>query len=126
MKRIFEFLNNRDKGYNLSFFLFFLNYFNLEIPKEAEPLVEFSYYMFLFSLVALASLINLLITFYILYYVKNTNFEIRLQNNPFILKIIKFYLKTSTITLLVEGIICLSSILIIFTSSIMILNIYFS
>jgi hypothetical protein len=124
MKRIFNFLNNhKSNGYQSSLFLLLLNYFNIEIPNEAEPIVEFSYNVFLLSLVALTSFINLLFTLFILYYFKNSNYEIRFQNKPIIVKIIKFYLKTSVWALAVETILCLISIFALFYFSIVILKI---
>ena len=124
MKRLFNFLNiHPSNGYQSSFFLLLLNYFNFEIPKEAEPLVEFSYNVFLLSLVALTSLINLLLTFFILYYLKDSDFETRFQNRPIIIKIIKFYLKTSVLALVIESILCLIAVLAIFYFSIIILKI---
>lgn len=122
--RLINFIFNHNNGYRVSsLFLFLLNYFSVEIPEGATELVQFASNMLIFSLVSFTSFVNVIITFYILYYFKDSNFEDRFKNRPLIIRIIKFYLNTSKLTLFLEIIICLASILIILISTCLVLGI---
>jgi hypothetical protein len=121
--RLFNFIFNHNKnGYRVSsLFLILLNYFNVEVPEGASDIILLSYNAFMISLVALSTFINLIITFYILYYLKDSNFEVKFQKRPLIVKIIKFYSNTSKLSLIIEISICLASIIIILVNTLLML-----
>lgn len=115
----FNFFNNHNKdGYQYSsFLLFILNYFNVNIPEDPTPLEGFSYGVFLLSLVSIISFINILITFFILYKMKDYDYETKFINYPFIIRIIKLYLNVSILTIILECLFCFISLLLLLISS---------
>lgn len=114
------------KGYNVSWLpLIILNNFkDIEVPDEHFTLFYFSLGVWITIVAILVNFYNIILTITILYYKNKYNLELRFQNYPWIVKIIKLYQKVSYLTITLEVIWILIFALIIFAySSFMILRI---
>jgi hypothetical protein len=100
------------------------NFKNIEVPDEYFTLFYFSLGIWIFIVGILVNFFNILLTITILYYKEKYNLELKFQNYPIIVKIIKLYQKVNYLTITLEVIWIWIFALIIFAySSFMILRI---
>lgn len=84
---------------------------NVEVAEELQPVFNLSVAFLILNLVLLGAIFNLVCTIIVLYYKDKLELEIRFQNKPWILKLIKFYEKTSYVSIIYESILILVIIL---------------
>lgn len=108
-----------------SLLLLVLNYFNITIPNNAEPILEFSLGVFLLSLVCFFSFINLIFYLVAIILIKNYDIEKKYKNYPILVKIIKYYTKSTIFVAIIEGIICLICLIILIVMSLLFLGVTF-
>jgi hypothetical protein len=116
-------------NYKQSFsFLFILNFLNISVPENAEPIINYSFGVFILSLLILFSIFNVFISLFSLYTLSKYNVDEKFARYPKIIKIIKYYEGTSLVFIFIEIIMVLIFILIIIFSSLTMLGIhvYFS
>lgn len=110
------------RGTNYSFILFFLNkHLNVQVPDDVAALFNFSLGMLIFSGLLIGAILNIYITVIILYYKDKYELELKFKNYPFLVRIIKFYQKSSYVNIFIESIIVLVCILTIFLASLYII-----
>jgi hypothetical protein len=92
------------KDWNVSWLpLIILNNFkDFEIPDEDFTFFYFSLTIWIFIFGDLINLFNILLTLTILYYKNKYNLELKFNNYPLIVRIIKFYEKISYLTIALE------------------------
>jgi hypothetical protein len=107
--------SNFNIKYKQSFsLLFVLNYFNISIPENAEPLIHYAFGVFITSFICLTCFINILMYFIALHMLNKYKIDDYLKKYPRIFKIFNYYLKTSLFFIVIETVICLFSLLFIF------------
>jgi|ERR1700733_1508141 len=111
--------------HKLSFsFLFILNLFNISIPENAAPIINYSFGVFILSLLIFFNILNAFISLFSLYYLNKYNIEEQLIKYPKIKKIIKYYENSSLVYIYIEIALGLIFTLIIIFSSLSMLGIY--
>jgi hypothetical protein len=101
--------------------LFILNYFNIAIPENSEPLINYAFGVFITSFICLTCFINILMYFIALHVLNKYKIDDYLKKYPRILKIFNYYLKTSLF--IIETVICLFSLLFMIITSLFIMGI---
>jgi|SRR5579864_520402 len=104
-------------------FLFILNLFNISVPDNAEPIINYSFGVFSLSVLIFFSIFNAFLSLFSLYYMSKYNITDKLKNYPKLIKIIKYYEKSSLFYILIEVIMALLFTLIIIFSSLFFLGI---
>ena len=92
------------------FIPFIFNYLGKDISPDAEPIVIYSFNMFILSLIVLFCFINIFGYFMALYLIKRLDL---INRYPKINKFIKYYENTNFIFLIIEISICLLILIII-------------
>jgi len=111
-------------NYRHSFsFLFILNLLNISVPENAEPIVNYSFGVFSLSLLVFFSILNAFLSLFSLYFLNKYDVNDKLKNYPKLIKIIKYYEKSSLFYIFIEIIMALSFTLIIIISSLFFLGI---
>src|SRR5277367_4529325 len=92
------------KGYNFSFLplLILNNYIDTPVPTEHFALFHFSLGVLILIVAIIGAIFNILLTIALLYYKDKYDLELKLQNYPRIVRIIKFYQKASYLTIALE------------------------
>lgn len=62
--------NNTRQSFSL---LFILNLFNISVPENAEPVINYSFGVFIFSILIFFSILNAFLSLLSLYFIKKTN-----------------------------------------------------
>lgn len=115
-----------NKTYKHSFlYLILLNFLNKPIPTELEPLYQVTSIFFILSLLALSSFFSLIIIYTSLYLNSKYNISEKFINYPFIIKIISWSIKVSKIFIIIDTIICFTTIFGMFIFTIIILGLPF-
>jgi hypothetical protein len=98
---------NYSKSFSLAFILSLLDINSIE---NASKITQLSFSVFLFSLIALLCFLNV-IGFLIVYiFIENKNYE---SKYPRLKNLINYYKKSSLFFVIIEGIICLSCLLLL-------------
>lgn len=84
-----------------------LNILDVQLPEEASNIMEFSFGIFLMSLVSLLCFINVFGFSLSMYLIKIYNIETKFANFPILIKLIKYYEKSSLAGVIIEGLICI-------------------
>ena len=79
-----------------------------EIPADAEPIIQFCFYLFILSLICIGCFVNITGYFLSLYLINKYNIE---NKYPKYAKIIRYYEKSKKYFLYLEIIICLICLL---------------
>jgi hypothetical protein len=108
--------NNRIK-YSKSFSLaFILSQLDINTIENASKITQLSFSVFIFSLIALLCFLNV-IGFLIAYiYIERKDYE---SKYPRLKTLINYYKKSSLVFVIIEGIICLSCLLLLILFSLM-------
>ena len=120
---LYKTIFNNIKYKQSSLLLLVLNYLNITIPENAAPIIDFSLGVFLISITCLFSYINIILYLVSLLLIKNYDIELKFKNYPFLVKIIKYYTKTTIFVAFIEGIICLICLVILIVMSLAILGV---
>jgi hypothetical protein len=96
---------------------------NIEVPIEFKQMFSMNSSFLILNLLLLSSFLNLIFTVAVLYYKEALKLEIRFNNRPWILKLIKYYEKASYITIIYE--IILIIIMLIMMIALNAMGIYF-
>jgi hypothetical protein len=111
-------------NYKHSFsFLFILNLLNINIPENAEPFVNYSFGVFILSLLVFFNILNAFVSLFSLYFINKYNVDEKLKNYPRLKKIIKYYEGSSLVFISIEIIMALFFSFIIILSSLFFLGI---
>lgn len=123
-------INNDNLRYAFIFPLI-LNHLNVSIPKDAEPIINYAFGIFIVSLVCVICFINI-IFYFIGYYSLNKykqDIENKIVSYPIIKRIvnrtIKIYEKTSITFIIIEGLMCFIFLMFLVLSSLFIIGIPF-
>lgn len=81
---------------------YILNYLDLNIDSEAEFIIQYATFVALLSLICLFSILNIILYISINYYLNISKIKTKLTNYPKLIKIIKYYQKTSIIFIIVD------------------------
>jgi hypothetical protein len=107
-----------------SWLIFFIQQkLNIEVPVEFQQNFSIHSSFLILNLLLLSSFLNLIFTVAVLYYKNTLKLEIRFKNRPWILKLIKYYEKSSYITIIYE--IFLITIILILMIALNAMGIYF-
>jgi hypothetical protein len=104
-------------------FLPILNLFNVSVPENAEPIVNYSFGVLILSLLIFYSIINAFLSLFSLHFLNKYNVDEKLSNYPRLVKIIKYYENSSMVWICVEIAMALIFTLIIIISSLFFLGI---
>lgn len=111
-------------NYRHSFsFLFILNYFNISIPENAEPIVNYSFGVFILSLLVFFNILNAFVSLFSLYILNKYNVDERFKNYPWLKKIVKYYENSSLVFISIEIGMALVFTVVIIISSLLFLGI---
>lgn len=114
---IIRLLNKTEINYSQSFSLpFILSYLDINIPENASTLTNYSFSVFLLSLIALLCFLNVLgfLVAYIL--IQKGDYE---NKYPKFKTIINYFKKTTIFYVIIEGLICLICLLMLIVFSIL-------
>jgi hypothetical protein len=111
-------------NYRQSFsFFFILSLLNLSIPENAEPVINYSFGVLCLSVLIFSSILNGFLSLLSLYFMIKYNVSENFKNYPRIIKIIKYYEKSSLVFIYIEIFLALLFTLIIILSSLFFLGI---
>jgi len=111
-------------NYRQSFsFFFILNLLNFSIPENAEPVINYSFGVFCLSVLIFTSIVNAFLSLLSLYFMTKYDATDKFKNSPKLIKIIKYYEKSSLVFIFIEIILALLFTLIIIFSSLFFLGI---
>ena len=79
-----------------------------EIPADVEPIITYSFNMFILSLITLVCLINIIGYFISIYLINKYDVE---KRYPKYIKIIRYFEKSQILFVIIEIIICLSCLM---------------
>lgn len=105
--------NNYSKSFSLPLIL---SYLDINIPDNASTLTNWSFSVFLLSLIALICFINVLGFLFVYILIQKGNYELKY---PRLKKIINFYKKSSILYIVIESLICFSCLLLLIIFSIL-------
>jgi hypothetical protein len=91
--------NNSRQSFSL---LFILNLFNISVPENAEPVINYSFGVFILSLIIFFSILNAFLSLFSLYFIKKYNVDENLENYPKLKKFIRYYEGSSLIFISIE------------------------
>ena len=113
--------NNNYNNYNNAFILpFILNYFNISIPDESTPFMNYAYGVFILSLICFVCFINVVGYMCSLLIINKYNLS---EKYPKFKKLINYYSKSSLIFVIIEIIFCIVILLSLIVSSLLILGV---
>jgi hypothetical protein len=101
------------------FFPFLLSYFDLNIPENSQPIIQYVFGMTILSLIALLSFINLFIYLFIMYSINHYDLE---NKYPKFKWIINYYKKTSFFIIVIEFTLGFISLFSLFIFSLLLLK----
>jgi hypothetical protein len=78
-------------------FLPILNLFNVSVPENAEPMVNYSFGVLILSLLIFYSIVNAFLSLFYLHILNKYNVDEKLSKYPRLVKIIKYYENSSMI-----------------------------
>ena len=104
-------------------FLFVLNWLGVTLPEEAEPIVQFAFSVFSFSMIILFCFINILGYFAALYILKIYKLQDKISAYPRFIKYLKFYEKSTFFWIAIEIIFILICLFLLIIFSLIILRI---
>jgi len=107
----------------LFFFLPILNLFNVSVPENAEPIVNYSFGVLILSLLVFFNILNAFVSLFSLYILNKYNVDERFKNYPWLKKIVKYYENSSLVFISIEIGMALIFILVIIISSLFFLGI---
>lgn len=105
--------NNYSKSFSLPLIL---SYLDINIPDNASTLTQWSFSVFLLSLIALICFINVLGFLFVYILIQKGNYELKY---PRFKKIINYYKKSSILYVVIESLICFSCLLLLIIFSIL-------
>jgi hypothetical protein len=108
---------------NLLSFLPILSLFNISVPENAEPVVNYSFGVLILSILIFYSILNAFLSLFSLHIINKYNVDEKLKNYPRLIKIIKYYENSSIVFICVEIAMALIFTLIIILSSLFFLGI---
>jgi len=106
----FKLNRNIQRTQSFSLFAFILSQLNLNVDETATNLTQFSYGIFLLSLVALICFINVLGFMVTYIFIQKGNYE---QKYPKLSKFINYYKKTTLIYVSIEAFLCLTCLILL-------------
>ena len=104
-------------------FLAILNIFNISVPENAEPVVNYPFGVLILSFLIFYSILNAFLSLFSLHVLNKYNVDVKLENYPRLIRIIKYYENSSMVFICVEIAMALIFTLIIFFSSLLFLGI---
>lgn len=104
-------------------FLPILNFFNVSVPENAEPVINYSFGVLILSLLIFYSILNAFLSLFSLYFLNKYDINAKLRNYPRLIKVIKYYENSSIIFICVEIAMALIFTLVIIFSSLFFLGI---
>jgi hypothetical protein len=108
---MFKFLFSNN-SFKQSWLIFFIQQkLNIQVAEELQPIFNLSVAFLILNLVLLGAIFNLVCTIIVLYYKNKLELELKFKNRPWILKLIKFYEKTSYAGIIYETILILIIVL---------------
>lgn len=111
-------------NYRHSFsFLFIFNLMNIPIPENAEPIVNYAFGVLSLSLLIFFSILNAFLSLFSLYSISKYDVADKFKNYPKLIKIIKYYEKSSLFYIFIEITMALIFTLFIVFSSLFFLGI---
>jgi len=114
-------INNNSKSF---VFTFLFNWFGIPIPDyNAEPIIGFAFCVFTLCFIALISFINILGYFSSLYIINKYDYNFKLSSYPWIIKIIRYFEKSSIVFIVIEVIFVILSLLFLVLLSLFILGV---
>ena len=105
-----------------SLFIFIMNYFNITSPDNIDPFSQYVFAVITLSLIALLSFINISLYLLVIYSYNKYNVEDRwpiLKTNSILKRIIIRYKQTTTFFIIIEFILGISSLMVLFTFSVL-------
>jgi hypothetical protein len=116
----------KQNNYKQSFsFFIILNSLGISVPEDAAPIINYSFGVFILSLLILFSYLNSIFSIFSLYYLTKFNVDEKLVKYPKLKKLIKYYEGSSLLYIFIEITMGLIFILIIIFSSLSMLGIIF-
>lgn len=112
--------NNHRHSFSL---IFILNLLNISIPENAEPVINYAFGVFSLSILIFFSILNAFLTLISLYYLSKYDVTDKFKSYPKLIKVIKYYEKSSLFYIFIEIIMALIFTLIIILSSLFFLGI---
>jgi archaellum biogenesis protein FlaJ (TadC family) len=105
-------------NYRHSFsFLFILNFLNISVPENAEPVINYSFGVFVLSLLVFFNILNAFLSLFSLYMINKYNVDENLKNYPWLKKIVRYYENSSLVFISIEiGMALIFTLVIIFSS----------
>lgn len=98
-------------------FLFILNLLNISVPENAEPVINYSFGVFILSLLVFFNILNAFLSLSSLYIINKYNVDERLKNYPWLKKIVKYYESSSLVFISIEiGMALIFTLVILFSS----------
>lgn len=114
---IINYINNIN-NIKYCFIMPLINYsLGKELPKDLEPIVEYSFYMVLALLITLSCFIHLFGYILTIYIIDKYNFETKFSKYPLIIRMIKYYRARTTIFMVYEGLVCIIFLLLMLISN---------
>ena len=92
-----------------------------EIPADVEPIITYSFNMFILSLITLVCLINIIGYFISIYLINKYDVE---KRYPKYIKIIRYFEKSQILFVIIEIIICFCCIIVIIIGNLGVLGIF--
>jgi hypothetical protein len=105
-------------------FLFILNMLDISVPENAEPIINYSFGVFILSLLVLFSLLNAFISLFSLYILSKYDVNEKFSKYPRVIKLIKYYEGSSLLFIFIEFIIIIIFTLVLIFSSLAMLGIH--
>lgn len=89
-----------------------MNYFDLDIPKDAAPLINFSFSIFLINTVCILCFFNIIGYLTAIILIQKYNIENKFKSYPKFIKLIDYYKNSTFLFILIEAFICLIGLII--------------
>lgn len=100
-----------------------LNYFNIQIPEDATPLINFSFSIFLVTTICILSFCNVIGFLLAIIFIQKYDVENKFKSYPKIIKLINYYKNSTLILILIEAGLCLFCLLVLEFTSLAVLGI---
>lgn len=104
-------------------FFFILNLLNISVPENAEPIINYSFGVLTLSLLIFFNILNAFLSLFSIYYINKHGLTDKITKYPRLIKIIKYYEKSSLVYIFIEVFMALIFTLIIIFSSLFFLGI---
>lgn len=112
--------NNFKSAFSLHFLL---SLFNISVPENAEPIINYSFGVLILSLLIFYSILNAFLSLFSLYVLSKYNVDDIFKSYPKLIRIIKYYETSSLIFISIEIVMALIFTLVILFSSLFFLGI---